>query len=137
MDCSVIKNTIGYGRVFMEKGFGDILRDLRLEAKVGLRELARRIHTSPGYLSDVENGRTAPPSEKVIVEMARALNVDKQRLLAAARKVDPELSQYVAQQPQVADFLRTAKDRGYEEDDWIRLSQLADIAKLGKGKGKK
>jgi transcriptional regulator with XRE-family HTH domain len=137
MDCSVIKNTIGYGRVFMEKGFGDILRDLRLEAKVGLRELARRIHTSPGYLSDVENGRTAPPSEKVIVEMARALNVDKQRLLAAARKVDPELSQYVAQQPQVADFLRTAKDRGYEEDDWIRLSQLADIAKLGKGKGEK
>jgi len=121
----------------MEKGFGDMLRDLRLETGVGLRELARMIHASPGYLSDVENGRAAPPSEKVIVDMARVLNVDKQRLLAAARKVDPELSQYVAQQPEVADFLRTAKDRGYREDDWVRLSQLAEIAKLGKGEGLK
>jgi transcriptional regulator with XRE-family HTH domain len=121
----------------MEKAFGDILRDLRLETGVGLRELARLINTSPGYLSDVENGRAAPPSEKIIMHMARALNVDKQRLLAAARKVDPELSQYVAQQPEVADFLRTAKDRGYEEEDWIRLSQLAHIAKLGKGDLKK
>jgi len=137
MDCSVIKNTIGYGRVFMEKGFGEILRDLRLEAEIGLREMARRIHTSAGYLSDVENGRTAPPSEKVIVEMARVLSVDKQRLLAAARKVDPELSQYVAHQPQVADFLRIARDRGYEEEDWIRLTQLAAIAKLGRGKDDK
>ncbi|MDQ1333954.1 MAG: HTH-type transcriptional regulator, competence development regulator [Thermodesulfobacteriota bacterium] len=121
----------------MEKGFGDILRDLRLDLGVGLRELARLINTSPGYLSDVENGRAAPPSEDVIVRLARALKVDKQRLLMAARKVDPELSEYVAQQPEVADFLRTAKDRGYEEDDWVRLSQLADIAKLGKGDGKK
>jgi len=119
----------------MENGFGDILRDLRVAAGVGLRELARRISTSPGYLSDVENGRTPPPSEKVIVEMARVLNVDKQTLLVAARKVDPELSQYVALQPQAADFLRTARDKGYEEEDWIRLSQLAAIAKLGKGKG--
>jgi transcriptional regulator with XRE-family HTH domain len=121
----------------MEKAFGDILRDLRLETGVGLRELARRISTSPGYLSDVENGRASPPSERVIVDMARALSVDKQMLLMAARKVDPELSQYVAQQPEVADFLRTAKERGYREEDWFRLSQLAEIAKLGKGEGEK
>jgi len=104
----------------MEKGFGDILRDLRLEEGLGLRELARRINTSPGYLSDVENGRTAPPSEKVIVDMARALNLDKQRLLSAARKVDPELLQYIAQQLQVADFLRTARDRGYSDETVLR-----------------
>jgi transcriptional regulator with XRE-family HTH domain len=121
----------------MGKEFGDILRDLRLESGVGLRELARMIQTSAGYLSDVENGRAAPPSEKVIVDIAQALKVDKRRLLAPARKVDPELSQYVAQQPQVADFLRTAKDRGYGENDWIRLSQLAEIAKLGKGEDEK
>lgn len=51
------------------------------------------INKSPGYLSDVESGRTHPPSERVIRDMARALNVDKQRLLADARKVDPDLSQ--------------------------------------------
>ncbi|HEJ83527.1 MAG TPA: helix-turn-helix domain-containing protein [Desulfobacteraceae bacterium] len=107
---------MGCGRNFVGQAFVDILRDLRLEAGVGLRELARRINKSPGYLSDVQNGRTAPPSEKIIVEMARALNMDKQRLLAAARKVDPELSQYMAQQPRVADFLRTAKERATEKN---------------------
>jgi len=117
----------------MEEAFGDLLRKLRLDTGVGLRELARRIHVSPGYLSDMENGRTPPPSEAVIIRMSQALNVDRQRLLRAARKVDPELSDYVAQQPEVADFLRIAKKKGYQEDDWIRLSQLADIAKLGSG----
>jgi len=53
--------------------------------------------------------------KKVVVKMA--LNVDKRRLLAAAPKPDPELPRYVAQQTEVADFLRTAKERGYEEDD--------------------
>jgi len=121
----------------MVKTFGEMLREIRINAGVGLRELARLIDKSPGYLSDVENGRVAPPSEEVLVHIARALSVDKQRLLIAARKVDPELSDYVAQQPEVAGFLRTAKDRGYEEEDWVRLAQLADIAKLGKGEDEK
>ena len=122
---------------FIMKTFGEILRDIRINAGVGLRELARLIDKSPGYLSDVENGRAAPPSEEALVHIARALNVDKQRLLIAAKKVDPELSDYVAQQPEVAGFLRTAKDMGYEEEDWVRLAQLAEIAKLGKGEDEK
>ena len=122
---------------FMTKTFGETLRDMRLNAGVGLRELARLIDKSPGYLSDVENSRVAPPSEEVLVNIARALSVDKQRLLIAAEKVDPELSDYVARQPEVAGFLRTAKDKGYGEEDWVRLAQLADIAKLGKGEDDK
>jgi transcriptional regulator with XRE-family HTH domain len=77
----------------MVEGSGDIMRDLKPERGVGFRELSRLINKSPGYLSDVESGRTHPPFERVIVDMARALNVDKQRLLAGARKVAPDLSQ--------------------------------------------
>ena len=36
--------------------FGNLIRRLRLEAGLGLRELARLIERSPGYLSDVESG---------------------------------------------------------------------------------
>ncbi len=121
---------------FMMKSFGEILRDTRIKSGLGLRELARQIDKSPGYLSDVENGRVAPPSESVIVQMAHALKAEKQRLLAAAKKVDPELSDYLAEKPVAADFLRTAKDREFNEDDWQRLVQLAEIAKLGKGEEK-
>ena len=115
--------------------FGKLLRSLRLESGVGLRELSRRIEKSPGYLSDVESGNVPPPSKETIVQIANALNVDKKNLLNAAKKIDPELSKYVAEQPQVADFLRMAKDQEFNDDDWDRLTQLAKLSKLGKGEG--
>ena len=115
--------------------FGKLLRSLRLASGVGLRELARLIEKSPGYLSDVESGNVPAPSQETIVQIASALNVDKKALLNAAKKIDPELSEYVAEQPQVADFLRMAKDQEFNDDDWDRLTQLAKLSKLGKGEG--
>ena len=117
----------------MNKTFGETIKNLRIKAGIGLRELARIIDKSPGYLSDVENGRVPPPSEAIILEIAKALEVDKSELLIVARKVDPELSAYVAQQPQAADFLRMAKNQEFSDNDWERLTQLAKFTKLGKG----
>jgi transcriptional regulator with XRE-family HTH domain len=121
----------------MASSFGETLRNLRIRAEIGLRELARMIDKSPGYLSDVENGRVPPPSEAIILEIAMALHMDKNELLLAARKVDPELSDYVVHQPQAADFLRMAKAQEFNNGDWERLTQLAKLAKLGKGEGGK
>ena len=56
---------------------GKKLRDLRIHADVGLRELARLIEKSPGYISDVEQDHVPPPSEDVILKIAAALNVEK------------------------------------------------------------
>lgn len=111
--------------------FGQQLRRLRLNAGLGLRELARQIGRSPGYLSDVELDNVPPPSEDVIVRIARTLQVDQNQLLAAARKMDPDLADYVARQPQVADFLRLARDQQFDGEDWDRLVQLARISRLG------
>ena len=116
----------------MDDSFGKTLRNLRLQAQVVLRELAALIKKSPGYLSDVEQDRVPPPSEAMILDIAKALNVNKKDLLTAARKVDPELSEYVVDQPMAADFLRMAKDYEFKENDWERLSQLAKISRLGK-----
>lgn len=117
----------------MERTFGETLRDYRLKADVGLRELSRIIGKSPGYLSDVENGRVPPPSEEVIVKIAAAIMVDKAGLLALARKVDPEISDYMKQEPQAADFLRMAKDQEFNNGDWKKLSLYVKRARLGKG----
>jgi transcriptional regulator with XRE-family HTH domain len=116
----------------MTDTFGQKLRDLRVLADVGLRELARLISKSPGYLSDVEHDNVPPPSEDVILKIAAALNADKKELLSIAKKMDPEISSYVAQEPEAADFLRMAKDKKFDSEDWEKLSQLAEIAKLGK-----
>ena len=119
----------------MTDTFGKILRHLRLDSEVGLRELARLTGKSPGYISDVEQDNVPPPSEKVILKIASVLNVDREMLLKAAHKMDPELTSYVADEPQAADFLRKAKERGFDSEDWEKLSQLADIVKLGKSSG--
>ena len=50
----------------------------------------------------------APPSEKPILEMARALEVDKKELLKAAEKVDLKVAEYVAHELRAAGFLRMA-----------------------------
>lgn len=118
----------------MTDTFGNILRSLRLDAGVGLRELARLIDKSPGYLSDVEKDHVPPPSEEVILTIAAALNEDKDQLLVAAQKMDPELSNYVVREPQAADFLRMAKAKGFDSSDWQKLSQLAELANLGEEK---
>jgi transcriptional regulator with XRE-family HTH domain len=122
----------------MANTFGETLRKIRINSGLGLRELARLINKSPGYLSDVENGHVPPPSEAVILDISTALKVDKKDLLVAASKVDPELSNYVAQKPEAADFLRMARDHKFEQNDWEKITQLAKIAGLGKrGKQKK
>jgi transcriptional regulator with XRE-family HTH domain len=116
----------------MDKAFGETLKDLRLKAEVGLRELARMINKSPGYISDVENDRVPPPSVGVIEDIAVALMVDKNLLLSAASKVDPELSDYVVKQPQAADLLRMAKEQNFKNGDWKRINRWIKRSKLGK-----
>ena len=116
----------------MTETFGKKLRDLRIQAEVGLRELARLIEKSPGYISDVEQDHVPPPSEDVILKIAAVLSVAKKELLTAARKMDPEISRYVAREPEAADFLRMAQEKRYDSDDWETLTKLAEAAKLGK-----
>jgi hypothetical protein len=60
------------------------------------------------------------------------LGVDGDALLGAAKKVDPQLSQYLAEQPKAADFLRWARDKQYDKDDFERLTRMAKAARLGK-----
>ena len=116
----------------MTETFGKKIRDLRVNSEIGLRELARLINKSPGYLSDVEHDNVPPPSEDVILKIAAVLNVDKKELLIVARKMDPEISRYVAREPEVADFLRMAREKRFDSDDWETLTKLAEAAKLGK-----
>ncbi len=118
----------------MTDTFGKILRKFRMDTGVGLRELARLIDKSPGYLSDVEQDNVPPPSEAVILKIANALNIDKNQLLLAAHKMDPELSNYIAGEPRAADFLRMAKEKKFNRTDWEKLSQFAALVDLGKTK---
>jgi transcriptional regulator with XRE-family HTH domain len=49
----------------MEKAFGTLVRQLRLQQGYSLRELARRVGLSPNFLSKMELGYFPPPGETV------------------------------------------------------------------------
>ena len=67
--------------------FGKYLRDRREERRktdrrFSLRQVAGRVGIEPSYLSKVERGQEAPPSEKTLRRLALDLGEDVDMLLA-------------------------------------------------------
>lgn len=65
---------------------GEFLRKLRGDRNIGLREVARQIKCSPGYLSKVENEKEIP-SEIKIIQLADFFGVDPTVMLALAGRL--------------------------------------------------
>jgi HTH-type transcriptional regulator, competence development regulator len=76
-----------------------------------VRQVAARIGVQPSYLSKVERGQEAPPSEDKIVALARDLDLDPDVLLALAGKVSSDLRAAICKRPQLfAQLIRELND---------------------------
>ena len=76
-----------------------------------LRQVAQRVGVQPSYLSRIERGLEAPPSEETIVRWADELGVDRDAMLALAGKVSRDLRQAIQKRPELfADLIRQLKD---------------------------
>ncbi len=80
--------------------FGTFLKDMRNEKGISLRELAKRVNISHSYLSNLENGKKPPPGNKLLIDIANALSLNKesQRLLfdIAAKAKELQRSDYTS-----------------------------------------
>lgn len=100
----------------MSETFGSYVRKRREELlKTGreysVRKVAAGIGVQPSYISKVERGEVAPPSEETIVRLAEALREDPDVLLALAGKVSADLRQVILKRPKLfADLIRQLKD---------------------------
>lgn len=96
--------------------FGDYIRELREglrrdDRSYSLRQVAERIEVEPSYLSKVERGTVAPPSEATIIRLARDLGEDEDVLLALAGKVSNDLQVIIRKRPRLfAKVIRELKD---------------------------
>lgn len=71
--------------------FGEILYRARIMKQYSQRELSELVGINYSYLSKLENDNADyPPSQKVIVELARYLGLDSFRLAQLAGKVSPD-----------------------------------------------
>ena len=96
--------------------FGEHVRARREErrerdATMSVRQVAARIGVEPSYLSKVERGEVAPPSETTILALADVLDEDPDVLLAMAGKVSSDLQQVIRRRPrEFAELIRQLKD---------------------------
>ena len=99
----------------MADGFGSFVRRRREalrsdDRKFSVRQVAARIGVEPSYLSKVERGEEAPPSEARIRALADDLGEDPDVLLALAGKVSSDLQEIIRRRPALmAEIIRELK----------------------------
>jgi len=96
--------------------FGRFARDRRESLRkedpsFSVRRVAQRMGIQPSYLSKVERGEVAPPSEKTTRKLADELGVDSDVLLAMAGKVSSDLQEVIRKRPELfAELIRGLKE---------------------------
>ena len=96
--------------------FGPTVRGIRErqrqdDRRFSVRQVAGRVGIEPAYLSKIERGEVAPPSEATTVRIARDLGEDPDVLLALAGKVSADLQAIIRKRPRLfADLIRQLKE---------------------------
>ena len=96
--------------------FGRTVRELRErlrqeDARFSLRQVAGRVGIEPAYLSKIERGDVAPPSEATTVRLAEELGADRDWLLALAGKVSSDLQEIIRKRPELfAELIRQLRE---------------------------
>ena len=123
----------------MNQVFSNFIREKRVslheagDRRFSQRQVAIRIGVEPTYLSQVERGNTAPPSEEKIVRLAHELDEDPDLLLALAGKVASDLQYIIRERPVLyGRLIRTFSD---EPDE--TLQYVIDQAEQGNLPGKR
>ena len=73
---------------------GKLIRKLRKEKGLSLRKLAEKVDISFVNIAHIENGRVVT-SEEIIKQLAKALDYDVDKLLAAADSVNEDIKKFI------------------------------------------
>ena len=96
--------------------FGPTVREIREhlrrdDRRYSVRQVAQRVGIEPAYLSKIERGEVAPPSEATTVRLAQELGQDPDVMLALAGKVSADLQAIIRRRPRLfADLIRQLKE---------------------------
>ena len=113
--------------------FGQHLRQLRTQAGLSLRELAAALDVNFTYVSKIELGHVAPPSEEVLRKLASVMGpyldqdpfVLTDYLITLAGKVPSDVAEILLQNPGAIPFLRALGSEGWSEDQWQNLAEVS------------
>ena len=111
----------------MQTTFGQKIKDFRIQhTDYSLRKLAELIKISPTYLSRIENDKESPPSEDIIVRIAKTLGMNEDELLSTANKISPDVQHTISSNPEtLPSFIRTVSSL-----DGAALEEINEIINL-------
>jgi PTS system nitrogen regulatory IIA component len=112
--------------------FGQTIRLLRQAKGISLREMAKKLGVSPAFLSQIEAGRQHKIPKNRILQVAQMLGVSESYLLGTARRVHPDIIEYLRNTPEAAEFMITALKSGFEAEDFADLRESLNTS-AGKG----
>ena len=129
-----------------QETFGGFLKRKRLERELTLRSFAGMLEISPVYLCDLEKDRVALSKRSRLQQIAELLRFDKKDtdllydLAALARSkpvVSGDLPEYIMENEIVRVALRTAKDAGATDAEWLEFIEKLNKRIMPSGKRKK
>lgn len=120
--------------------FGDMLKQLRNDKKISIRNMAESLEMSPTFLSDIENGRRLPPNSDKhfdsICKMAEVLDLSKDEADDLRRLADAELTEkgliakdveeYMKKCPTAQVAMRKAVTNKINEDKWKEILKILE-----------
>ena len=118
----------------IEATFGQRVQALRVEKRMGIRELGRALDISAMHISNLEKGKSMPSSD-LVERIAAELQGDLDELLHLADQLDPAVVNVIQSNPYtVPSLLRSAKNLTPEQ--WAKLQkQVEKMAKANATEG--
>jgi transcriptional regulator with XRE-family HTH domain len=119
------------------RGFGVVIRKRRQQLNLTQEEVAGRIKTSVPYIGHLEGGKRHP-SEKVVVKLANALELDGRELFLLA---NPGAKALISEHPKLSgrsawnDFFKDDKARKVHNISDEEMETLSRVAKMGEVQG--
>ena len=118
----------------MEKNhlpFGEYVKQRRECLKMTMRDFAEKVQISPAYLCDIEKGNRTPPVKYLekIAEVLQITDVDELNTFYDSAGVSKngqhsDINTYIDGFPSARMALRTARDKHYTDEDWLRLVEI-------------
>ena len=117
-----------------EATFGQRVQALRVEKRMGIRELGRALDISAMHISNLEKGKSMPSSD-LVEKIAAELQGDLDELLHLADQLDPAVVNVIQSNPYTGpSLLRTAKNLTPQQ--WAKLQkQVEKMAKANATEG--
>lgn len=91
--------------------FGQYIRSLRLTKKLKQTDLSEQADIKSTYLSKIENDKSDPPSEEMLIRMAIVLGENPYRMLVRAGKVPSDFQHVIVNDDEAFHYLEEKAKR--------------------------